>query len=81
MTSPHGVGYRVNLVNLQSVALAPLAGQRKKRPKLTTDLDDANHGDSTKQAIVAVLVENTDGDPGDLVVWKEIAFPVPSWEE
>ena len=52
----------------QSVALAPLAGQRRKRPKLTTDQDDANHGDSTKQAIVAVLVENTDGDPGDLVV-------------
>ena len=52
----------------QSVALAPQAGQRRKRPKLTTDLDDANHGDSTKEAIVAVLVENTDGDPGDLVV-------------
>ena len=52
----------------QSVALAPLAGQRRKRPKLTADQDNENHGDSTKQAIVAVLIENTDGDPGDLVV-------------
>lgn len=48
----------------QSVALMPLAGQRRKRP---AD-DDENHGDSTKQAIMAVLIENTDGDPGDLLV-------------
>ena len=52
----------------QSVALAPLAGQSRKRPKLTVDLDDESHGDSTKEAIVAVLIENTDGDPGDLIV-------------
>ena len=52
----------------QSVAQAPLAGQSRKRPKLTADIDEENHGDSTKQAIVAVLIENTDGDPGDLVV-------------
>ena len=36
----------------QSVAQVPLAGQRRKRPKVTAD---PNHDDSTKQ-IVAVLV-------------------------
>ena len=50
----------------QSVALTPLAGQRRKR--LADAYDDENHGDSTKLAIMAVLIENTDGDPGDLLV-------------
>ena len=60
----------------KQISLISKAG--RKVLKLTANLE--NHGNSTKQTIVAVLIENT---MVILETWqlKDITFPVLSWEE